>query len=94
MKTIKQVPITPVFVDTMPDTLKRGEVYICERYNTSQHICLCGCDNKVVMPLGGGQWWELVKEKDGSVSFIGSVGNYNFPCQSHYVITKNKANFI
>jgi len=95
MKTLRKVEIEPVFVDEMPDTYVRGKVYICEQYGTSAHICLCGCDNKVVMPLDdGSKWWRLVKENNGKVSFIGSVGCYNFPCKSHYIITKNIANFV
>lgn len=94
MKTVKQVEITPVFVKEMPELWEQGKVYICEEYNTSAHLCLCGCGQKTVMPLGGGQWWTLVKEANGTVSFIGSVGNYNFECKSHYIITKNKANFV
>ena len=94
MKTLRKVPITPVFVDEMPAFIERGKVYISEIYSTSQHICLCGCDNMVYMPITGGMFWDLVKEKDGTVTFIGSVGNYNFPCKSHYIITKNVANFV
>ena len=94
MKTIRQVAIDPVFVETIPNNLEYGKVYISETYNTSTHLCLCGCPNKVIMPLGGGNWWELVKEPNGTVSFIGSVGNYRFECKSHYIITKNVANFV
>lgn len=95
MKTLKKVTIEPVFVGQMPDLLEFGKVYISEEYKTSVHLCLCGCPNKVVMPIDdGSKWWQLVKESNGTISFIGSVGNYKFDCQSHYVITKNVANFI
>ena len=93
MKTIKQVKIEPVFVKEMPSFWEQGKVYISEEYKTSVHLCLCGCGEKTVMPLGG-QWWTLVKENNGTVSFIGSVGNYKFECKSHYIITKNVANFV
>lgn len=94
MKTLKRVTIEPIFVDTMPSDYERNKVYISEKYKTSKHLCLCGCDNMVIMPLTGGQWWDLVKELNGTVSFIGSIGNYNFDCKSHYIITKNVANFV
>lgn len=94
MKTIKKVQIEPVFVELIPYDIERNKIYISEYYGTAIHICLCGCDEKVVMPLGGGKWWELIKEKDGTVSFIGSVGNFQFACKSHYIITKNVANFV
>jgi hypothetical protein len=37
--------------------------------------------------------WHMT-EKDGKVSFTPSIGNYQLPCKSHYIITKNKANFV
>jgi len=94
MRTLKKVAIEPIFVEEMPCFIERGKVYISEKYQTSRHICLCGCDELVIMPLGGGKWWDLVKEPNGTVSFIGSVGNYSMPCKSHYIITKNVANFV
>jgi len=94
VKTLKQVEITPVFVEEMPDKIVQGEVYISKKYHTSRHLCLCGCENLVIMPLDDGrQWWQLV-EKGEKVSFIGSVGNYSFLCKSHYIITNNVANFV
>jgi len=94
MKTLFKVPYEPVFVDEIPSFIERGKVYISEKYKTSKHICLCGCDEMVIMPISGGQFWDMIKEPNGTVSFIGSVGNYNFPCKSHYIMTKNVANFI
>jgi hypothetical protein len=95
MKTLKTVEIIPIFVEEMTDLYKINHIYISEKYNVSKHICLCGCEEMVVMPLDDGtKWWKLVKEKDGTISFIGSVGNFQYPCKSHYIITKNKANFV
>jgi len=95
MKTLKKVPYVPVFVEEMPERIVEGEVYISKTYNTSRHLCLCGCERLVIMPLDDGkQWWHLVEEENDTVSFIGSVGNYSFECQSHYIMTKNVANFI
>lgn len=91
MKTIKRITIEPIFVETMPDFYEYGKIYISEKYKVAKHICLCGCESMVVMPLTGGQWWSLVKENNGTVSFIGSVLQH--PCEAHYIITKNVANF-
>lgn len=96
MKTIKQVIIKPVFVDQMPDFYEPGNVYISKPYKTAKHICLCGCETMVIMPLNGELFpdthWGLVEEADGTVSFIGSVLQH--PCEAHYIITKNMANFV
>lgn len=93
MKTLKKVEIEPVFVEFVPDVLEENKLYISEEYKCAIHLCLCGCGEKTITPLGGGRNWDLVKEPNGTVSLIGSVGNYNFPCNSHYIITKNVANF-
>lgn len=82
-----------MFVDIIPEELIQNTLYISEKYKTATHLCLCGCGEKTITPLGGGLMWDLVKENNGTVSLIGSVGNYSYPCKSHYIITKNVANF-
>lgn len=97
MKTIKQVEITTEFLDGfMPDyeTLEEGKIYISEQYCCAIHRCLCGCGEKTVMPIHKEYGWILTKHKDGKISFTPSVGNFNFECKSHYIITNNKANFV
>jgi hypothetical protein len=99
MKTLKKVQIIPVFVDQMPDHYDYNHIYISNRYKVAKHICLCGtCDQMTIMPLNyelfPNTHWKLVEETNGTVSFIGSVGNYRFPCKSHYIITNNIANFV
>ena len=94
MKTLKKVEIEPIFVEFIPNELEENKLYISEEYKTAVHNCLCGCSRKTITPLGGGKFWDLVKENNGTVSLIGSVGNYSFPCKSHYIITKNIANFV
>lgn len=92
MKTIRKVEIVPVYVDLVPEELEEGKLYISEAYETAIHLCLCGCKNKTVTPLNKGQW-TLIKAKD-KISLVPSIGNYYFPCRSHYIITNNIANFV
>lgn len=94
MKTLRKVAIQPVFVEFIPDFLEENKLYISELYQCAVHLCLCGCKEKTITPLGGDKNWELVKETNKeTISLIGSVGNYSFPCKSHYIITKNIAHF-
>lgn len=75
------------FVESMPSTLAQGKLYVSTRYRTSVHLCACGCGNKVVTPLRPGRWTLLF---DGdSVSLWPSIGNWQFPCRSHYFIENN-----
>jgi len=92
MKTIKKVTVKAEFVETVPKELKQGVIYISEKYNTSVHACLCGCLCEVVLPLGDKGWNCTLK--NGKVSFTPSVGNYQQPCKSHYIITNDVANFV
>lgn len=98
MKTIIRVEIKPVFVDTVPPLheMEEATLYISEKYQTIVHKCLCGCGMQTVTPISPllNNHWYFVKEDDNVVSLIGSVGNYSFPCKSHYIITKNIANFV
>lgn len=94
MKTIKTDQIEPVFVEYIPEKLEENKIYISEKYNIAVHLCICGCKNKTVTPLGGGKNWEIIKFNYKTISLIGSIGNFKFPCKSHYVITKNVVNFV
>ena len=72
------------FVDLVPETLLEGILYVSIRYATAIHNCCCGCGNKVVTPLDPDQW-KLTFDGQ-SISLSPSIGNWNFPCRSHYWI--------
>lgn len=80
--------LTPSFVEFIPDELEEGVIYISRRYSTASHLCCCGCGSEVVTPLNPAKW--RVVEKHGKVSLTPSVGNWSFPCQSHYWISGNR----
>lgn len=76
------------FVEYIPAQPEEGILYISIQYKSAVHLCICGCGNKVVTPLTPKDW-ELTF--DGvSVSLYPSIGNWSFPCRTHYFITKNK----
>jgi len=81
MKTIKQVEITPVFLDgfMIPfKEMKDNHVYISEEYQTSAHRCLCGCGLQTVLPLNNDKntfGWNLIQENNGTISFTPSILN-------------------
>lgn len=92
MRTIKQVEIIPVFVEYIPEEMEEGKIYISKEFETAVHNCLCGCKNLTVTPFGKDGW--KLSEKNGNITLSPSIGNYQFPCKSHYIITNNKANFV
>jgi hypothetical protein len=85
---MRQATITPQFVEFIPDRLQEGVLYISEKYGTVVHKCCCGCGEEVVTPLTPADW-QLRKE-GSNVTLFPSIGNWNFPCQSHYWIRKNR----
>jgi hypothetical protein len=71
-----------VFVESMPDTLDEGILYVCMRYATSAHNCFCGCGREVIAPIHPTKWKLTF---DGvNVSLFPSVGSWSLPCKSHY----------
>lgn len=80
--------ITHKFVEFIPEEIEAGILYISIDYCTAIHKCICGCGNEVVTPISPTDW-ELTFDGK-SVSLNPSIGNWNFPCKSHYFITKNK----
>ena len=80
--------ITHAFVEAMPEHLEDGVVYVCIQYQIVMHMCCCGCGTEVVSPLHPQQW--SIEFDGDSISLSPSIGNWSFPCQSHYWIRKNK----
>ena len=76
------------FVDLIPDTIEDGVLYVSVMYATALHLCCCGCRLEVVTPLSPTDW-SLTFDGD-TVSLRPSIGNYSFPCRSHYFIERNR----
>lgn len=72
------------FVGEIPDVLDNDVLYISLEHRTTIHKCCCGCDNETVLPLSPSEW-KLTFDGE-SISMNPSVGNWNFPCRSHYWI--------
>lgn len=79
--------LRPQFVDSVPDVLEEGVLYISQKYATVLHKCCCGCGLEVATPLSPATW--QLKNEGGQVTLAPSIGNWNFPCKSHYWIRRN-----
>ena len=84
---MRLLTITPQFVDSIPREIQDGVIYISEKYSTASHNCCCGCGMKVVTSLSPARW-KLHRE-GGLVTLRPSIGNWEFPCRSHYWIRRN-----
>ena len=76
------------FVQFIPEELTEGTVYISIRFATVAHLCACGCKTKVVTPLKPTDWKLIFDGK--TISLDPSIGNWSFPCRSHYWIRNNR----
>jgi uncharacterized protein DUF6527 len=82
------VTITHEFVESAPDPLGDGILYISIPFKTALHKCCCGCGREVVTPLSPARWSLIYDGK--SISLHPSIGNWSFPCQSHYWIRNDR----
>lgn len=85
---MKQHRYTFQFVGFMPKVLDEGVLYVSMAYATASHMCFCGCDMKVVTPLSPTDW-HLTFNGD-TVSLDPSIGNWSYPCRSHYILRSNR----
>jgi len=76
------------FVEFLPKALAEGVLYISIPYATVSHLCFCGCGMRVVTPLSPTDW-RLTFDGE-TVSLEPSVGNWSYPCRSHYVLRANR----
>lgn len=85
---IRHNQLTPCFVKGVPRILEPGILYVSMEYGTVVHSCCCGCGLEVVTPLTPTDW-RLTFDGE-AISLWPSVGNWNLPCRSHYVIQGNR----
>lgn len=75
-------------VEFVPETLREGVLYVSMTYMTSSHLCACGCRREVVTPLSPRDWSISIRKERATLR--PSIGNWSFPCRSHYWIIDNQ----
>ena len=80
------------FVEFIPSELEDDVLYISKEYKTATHLCACGCGNKVITPLTPEGWtFDFIND---TVSLSPSIGNFRFPCKSHYFIKNSQVEWV
>lgn len=72
-------------VEFVPKLLERGRLYVSEEFAVAVHLCACGCESRVVTPLGPTEW--AFRDEHGKPTLKPSIGSWQLPCRSHYFIT-------
>ena len=80
--------VRPQFVDSFPDPMSPGVLYVSIPYRTCGHLCCCGCGHEVITPLSPARW--AITYDGETASVWPSIGNWALPCQSHYVISRGR----
>jgi len=75
-------------VKYMPAEIQPGVLYVSDEFRIAIHICACGCGAKIKTPLGPTEW-SIVESPQGP-SVWPSIGNWQQPCQSHYIISNGE----
>lgn len=81
--------LRPEFVKHVPEKISEGVLYISEEFATAGHLCCCGCGEEIFTPLNKAQWRLVKSESTDTVSLFPSIGNWKYPCKSHYWIENN-----
>ena len=79
--------IRPQYVESFPKDLENGVLYISRKFRTACHRCCCGCGTRIITPIRPTEY--CLTDRGGLVSLHPSIGNWNHPCESHYVIRDN-----
>jgi hypothetical protein len=85
---LRHVHLEHRFVHYIPEQLDPGVIYISMDYATAAHSCCCGCGEQVITPLTPTDW-KLTFDGE-TISLWPSIGNWSFPCRSHYIIRNSR----
>ena len=84
----EKVVLTHKFVEFIPRELELNTIYVSIPFATAIHSCACGCGTRVVTPLSPADWRLIFDGR--TISLEPSIGNWQFPCRSHYWIRHNR----
>lgn len=85
---IRHTTLEHRFVDSFPERLESGLLYVSLEFGSVAHSCCCGCGEEVVTPLTPTDW--KITYDGETVTLHPSVGSWTLPCRSHYVIRRGR----
>lgn len=76
-------------VASLPEMLQANILYVTTDRDVAGHLCACGCGREVITPLSPTDW--RITFGGSGPSLHPSIGNWSFPCRSHYIIKSGSA---
>lgn len=70
-------------VDRIPKKMEEGVVYHSEEFELASLLCACGCGHRVTLIVPDS---HRVWDEGGYATIQPSIGVFDAPCKSHYVI--------
>lgn len=80
--------LRPDFVDSFPQPMSSGILYISVKFNSCGHLCCCGCGSEVITPLSPAQWSFAYNGQEATLE--PSIGNWTLECKSHYWVRSGR----
>jgi hypothetical protein len=93
MKITKLEPKFSTYIPNYEDMVD-GELYISITFLSASHRCACGCGLETVTPLIDKDGWDISYSPEKGVSLSPSIGNFQYPCKSHYFIKNNQIEWV
>ena len=93
MKTLKKVPLHIIEVEYIPEPqdMEFGILYYSKEFETTSHLCPCGCGMIAPIPVKEGEWSLTII--NGDVTISPSI-LHRMGCKTHYIIQNGVANIV
>lgn len=78
-------------VENFPNPLEPGKFYYSQEFQTSRHLCACGCGDVIKLPID--HLHHHLSEGPDGPTLRPSVGNWNV-CDAHYYITNGEVEWL
>ncbi len=78
-------------VDRIPKQLEAGVIYHSEDFELAGLLCACGCGHRVTLLVPDS---HKVWEENGMASVSPSIGVFDAPCLSHYIIRSGNVHWL
>ncbi|WP_157775204.1 DUF6527 family protein [Hartmannibacter diazotrophicus] len=80
-----------LLVDRIPRHLEEGVVYHTEEFELAGLLCACGCGHRITLLVPDShQVWD----EGGHATIRPSIGVFDAPCKSHYVISAGDVQWL
>ena len=78
-------------VDRIPTQMREGVVYHTEELELAALLCACGCGHRVNLLVPDG---HQVLNEGGYATIRPSVGVFDAPCKSHFVVSAGDVHWL